>query len=166
MERDQLLEGATLVALGVIKAAHGYVRGVREAIGAQEVPRGGRREGRERILAIDLSGRQVERARAPERHRPELGRVDEQPTDVRVLAQRRDEPRMATLDLLERHPALLLHEVDQAEVSRPQDHHLAAGDVVLGALGRLGAGRLIQGVPRHRSLLVTTGEAGHLASGK
>jgi len=38
---------------------------------------------------------------------------------------------VAFLDLLERQPPLLLHEIDQAEVARSEDHHLAVGDVVL-----------------------------------
>jgi len=42
VERDELLEGAALVALQVVEAAHRDVRGVGEAVGAQQVPRGGR----------------------------------------------------------------------------------------------------------------------------
>ena len=73
---------------------------------------------------------------------------------------------MVLLDLLERQAALLLHEVDQAQVARPEDHDLAAGDVVLRALRRLGARGLVHGVPHHRPLLVTAGVPGHLAAGE
>ena len=69
-----------------------------------------------------------------EDERPVLGGAHEQPADVRVLAQRWDQLGVALLDLLERQPALLLHQVDESEVARAQDDGCAIGHVVLGAL--------------------------------
>ena len=68
VEADQLLERAALVALGVVEAADHDVRDVREAVGAQEVGRGGRRERGQRILALHPPGgrgARAARARGP-----------------------------------------------------------------------------------------------------
>src|SRR5215211_275201 len=73
---------------------------------------------------------------------------------------------MVFLDLLEGQPALLLHQVDQTEVARTENHDRATGDVVLGTLLRLGARGLAEGVPDHYPLLVAAGEAGDLATGE
>jgi hypothetical protein len=45
--------------------------------------------------------------------------------------------RASIVDLLEREPAVGLHEIDQAEVSRAEHHGVAARHVVLLALGGL-----------------------------
>ena len=93
-----------------------------------------------------------------------LGGADQQPADVRVGAERPDQVGMALVDLLEGEPAIALHQVDEAEVAGPEDHHVAVRDVVLRALARLAAGRLVDGVPHHRVLLVAAGDARHLAA--
>ena len=80
---------------------------------------------------------------------------------MRVRAERRDQPRMALVDLLEREPARLLHQRDQAEVSGAEHDDLAVRDVVLRALALLlvgPPGRLADREPDHRVLLVAAGD--------
>ena len=69
------------------------------------------------------------------------------------------------VDLLERQPAALLHQVDEPEVARAEHDDVAVGDVVLGPLGLL-PGRLADGVADHRALLVAAGDPGDLALGE
>ena len=81
---------------------------------------------------------------------------------MRVRGQRRHQRGMQLLDLLERQPVRALHQVDQAEVPRPQDDRLVGGR--LGAL-RVGglvaaAGRLVDGAPHPRGVLVPRVELG------
>ena len=88
-----------------------------------------------------------------------LGRVREDPADVRVRAERRNQPRVPVFHLLEREPPLLLHQVHEAEVARAQHDDLAVGDVLLRGLLRLGlAGGFADRVADHRVLLVTAAE--------
>ena len=125
VEADQLLERAALVELGVVEAAHHDVADVLEAVGAQEVlGRGGRERG-ERVLALDAAVREVVGAAGAEGDRPVLGRVNQQPADVRVLAERGQEPRVPLLDLLERQAAGLLHQVDEPEVAGAEHDDVA-----------------------------------------
>ena len=131
VERDQLLERAALVELGVVEAADHDVGDVLEAVGAQEVLRRGRRERRERVLALDAAVREVVGAAGAERDRAVLGRAHEQPADVRVRAERGKQLRVPRVDLLERQPAALLHQVDEPEVARAEHDDVAVGDVVL-----------------------------------
>src|SRR4051812_42161484 len=91
VEADELLERAALVERRVVEAADHDVGDVREAVGALEVQRSRRREGRERVSALDLTAVQVARAVAAEDDRAALGRAHEQPADVLVRAQRSDE---------------------------------------------------------------------------
>ena len=133
-----------------------------EAVGAQEVLGRGGRERRERVLALDAAVGEVVRAAGAERDRAVLGGVDEQPADVRVRAEGGEELRVARVDLLERQPAALLHQVDEPEVARAEHDDVAVGDVVLGLLGLL-AGGLADGVADHRALLVAAGDPGDLA---
>ena len=91
MERDQLLERAALVEHRVVEAPDHDVRDVLEAVRAQEVAPGVRRERGERILADDTPVGQVAGALRAERDRAVALRADEEPADVRVLTQRRDE---------------------------------------------------------------------------
>ena len=92
-----------------------------------------------------------------------LGRADEQPADVRVLAQRGQQLGVALVDLLEREPAALLHQIDEAEVARAHHDDVAVGDVVLGPLRPLPGG-LAEGVADHRALLVAAGDARDVAA--
>src|SRR5436189_5343873 len=55
VERDQLLERAALVQLGVVEAADPEVGDVREAVGAKQVPRGVGREVLQRVAALDAA---------------------------------------------------------------------------------------------------------------
>ena len=57
---------------------------------------------------------------------------------------------MASVDLLQREPARLLHQVDEPEVARAEHDHLLAGDVVLRPLLPCRAGRLADRVSDHR----------------
>ena len=70
---------------------------------------------------------------------------------------------MPRLDLLERQPAALLHQVDEPEVARAEHDDVLIGDVVLGPLGLLPR-RLADGVADHRALLVPAGDPGDLAA--
>ncbi len=117
VERDQLLERAALVEGGVVEAAYHDVGDVLEPVRAEQVPWSGRREGRKRILAFDAALRQVVRPAPAQRDSAVTLGADEQPADVRVLAQCREQIRMPLFDLLERKPASLLHQVDQPQVA-------------------------------------------------
>ena len=165
VEADQLLERAALVELGVVEAADHDVGDVLEAVGAQEVPRGGGRERRQRVLAVDAPVGEVVGAAGAEHDRPVLGRAHEQPADVRVLAQGGQQLRVPLLDLLERQPPAFLHQVDEPEVARAEHDDVAVGHVVLGPLGLL-AGRLAEGVADHRALLVSAGDSRHITLGE
>ena len=57
----------------VVEAADHDVADVLEAVGAQEVPRRGGRERRERVLALDAAFREVVGAAGAEGDRPVLG---------------------------------------------------------------------------------------------
>ena len=59
-----------------------------------------------------------------ENDRAVLRRPDEQEPDVRMLAQRRKQVRVPLLDLLERQPPLLLHQVHEPEIARAENDDL------------------------------------------
>ena len=100
-----------------------------------------RREVRERILALDAALGEEVSAVAADRDRSPRGGANEQPADVGMGAKRGDQVRMALVDLLERQPAALLHQIDEAEVARAEHDDVAVGDVVLRPL-RLLPGRV------------------------
>src|SRR4029453_17536673 len=77
---------------------------------------------------------------------------------MRVRPERRNETRVALLDLLERQPAWFLHEVDEAEIARSEHDGLLARDVLLRFGLRLLAGRLAERGPDHRLLFVAAGD--------
>ena len=91
VERDQLLEGAAGFERRVVEAADHDVGHMRESVRAQEMPGRIRREGGKRIVAFHPSVCEIVRPARTERDGSMLGRADEQPTDVRVVAQRRDQ---------------------------------------------------------------------------
>ena len=71
---------------------------------------------------------------------------------------------MAFLQLLERQPPVLLHQVDEPEVARAEDDDALSADVVLGALLLLRSpGGLPEGVADHVVLLVAAGHLRDLA---
>ena len=82
---------------------------------------------------------------------------------MRVLPERGNELWMPFLELLERQPAALLHQVDEAEVARAEHDDVPVGDVVLGPLLLL-SGRLGEGVADHGVLFVTAGNPFHGAA--
>ena len=87
VERDQLLERAALVELGVVEAADHDVRDVREAVRAEQVPR--RRSARSARAGPSPSTVPSARERAPLPPSDDgaaLGGAHEEPADVRVLA--------------------------------------------------------------------------------
>ena len=90
----------------------------------------------ERVLALDAPVGEVAGPTRSERDGPVLLRADEQPADVGVLAQRRHELRVARVELLEREPARLLHQVDEPEIPGAEDDSRLAADVVLRTLLR------------------------------
>jgi hypothetical protein len=82
---------------------------------------------------------------------------------VWVLAERSDQTRVARLDLLQRQPPRLVHEVDEPEVPRAHHHHRLVGHVVPRSLLLAGAaGRLAEGVAHHRVLLVAARHLRHV----
>ena len=131
VEGDQLLEGAAFVEVGVVEAADHDVADVLEAVGAQQVLRRVGREMGERVVAVDAALREVVGAVGAERDGAVLGGADEQPADVRVAAERRDQLGVTLVDLLERQSAALLHQVDEPEVAGAEHDDVAVGDVVL-----------------------------------
>ena len=150
--------------VGVVEAPDHDVGDVGEPVRPQEVLRCGRGEQREWVLALDSAVGEVVGAVRAERDRAVLGRAHEDPADVRVVAQRGNELRMALVQLLEREPAVLLHQVDEPEVARAEDDDALAADVVLRALLLLRAPcGLSQRVPDHRILLVAAGHLGDAA---
>ncbi len=134
VEGDQLLERAARLERRVVEAADHDVGDMGEPVGAEEVLRSGRREGCERILALDTPVREVAGAVRAECERPVLGGADEEPADVWVVAQRRDQVGMAFVHLLERQAASFLHQVDEPEVAGAHHDDVLVGDVVLRAL--------------------------------
>src|SRR5881396_1980970 len=104
VERNQLLEGAALFQLRVVKAVHEDVRRVREAVGAHEVASCIRAERLEWIVALDYALCEVVRTVRAQRDGPVRRRVHQGEADVLVFAQRRQQERMPLLDLLEREP--------------------------------------------------------------
>jgi hypothetical protein len=76
-----------------------------------------RGERRQRIHAFDTPLGEVVRTFATECHGSASGRADQQPADVRMILQGADQVGVALLDLLQRQPAPLLHQVDEAEVA-------------------------------------------------
>ncbi len=156
VEGDELLERAALVEGGVVEAAHHDVGHVREAVRAQQVARRGGGERRQRILALDVVVLEPALAGGPEHQGAVLGRVHEQPPDVRMASKRRDQLGMALVDLLAREPPGRLHQVDEPEVARAEHDDVAVADVVLRPLARLGApGGLVDGHAHRRRALVT-----------
>ena len=129
VERDQLLKCAALLELRVIEAADHDVRHVLEAVGAEQMCGRVRGERRERILALDAAVGEVVSAAGIDRQRPVLRRVNEQEADMRMRAERRQQVWMALVDLLGGQAALLVHQIDQAEVARAEHHRavVAAG---------------------------------------
>src|SRR5215204_1581425 len=124
------------------------------------MPRRVRCEGRQGILALDDVLAKVVRACGTDCNGTPLRGSDEEPADVRVRAECRDQPRMALVDLLEREPASLLHQRDETEVSRAEHDDLPVRDVVLRALALLrvwSPGRLTHCQPDHRLLFVAAG---------
>ena len=87
VERDQLLEGAALLEIGLVEAADHDVGHVREAVRAQEMARRGRGERRQRILALDGPVGEVVGAGGAKRYRTACRGANEEPADVWVLAE-------------------------------------------------------------------------------
>ena len=122
-----------------------------KAVRAEQVPRAVGENGRERVFAFDPPVGEVVGPAGAERDRPVALRADEQPADVGVRAESGHELRMARVELLEREPPLLLHQVDEPEVPRAEDDRRLAADVVLRALLlRRAPGCLAERVADHR----------------
>ena len=158
VEGDQLLERAAFVELLVVEAVHHDVGDVGEAVGAQQVRRGRGRELRQRVLALHAALAQVVGAAGAQRHGAVLGRAHEQPADVRMGAERRQQVGVPLVDLLHRHAPRLVHQVDQPEVAGPHHDHLAVADVVLVLVLLLAARRLPHRLGDRRVVLVAGAE--------
>jgi hypothetical protein len=155
VEGDELLEGASLVELGVVEAPDHDVRDVREAVRSKQMHRSVGREDRKRVLALDAILAEIADAARAERQGAVLLGVDEQPADVRVPPQGGDEGRMTFVDFLEREPARFPQQVDESQIPRAEDDDLLVTHIVLRPL-RLGglAGRFVQREADHGVLLV------------
>src|SRR4051794_35970047 len=101
---------------------------MREAIGPAQVL--GRRWGErsQRVDPGDARLVEVVRPVGTEDDGAVLLGANEQPADVRVLAQRRQELWVAILDLLEREAPWHLHQIDEAEVPGPEHDDAVLGD--------------------------------------
>ena len=125
-------------SVGVVEAADHDVGDVREAVGAQQVRGRGGREAR-RAGPRPRRGRVGEVARRRARRARPAPCSAERTSSQPMCGCSRSAGiscGMALVDLLERQPPRLLHQVDEAEVPRAEDDDLAAADVVLGALLR------------------------------
>src|SRR3954447_1290256 len=89
MEGDQLLERAALFQSRVVEAPDHDVGDVGEAVGAQQVSGSVPRERCQRIHSVDAARGEVVRSPGAENHRPFFLTSDQEPADVRVVAQRR-----------------------------------------------------------------------------
>ena len=149
VERDQLLERAALVELGVVEAVHEEIGRVREPVRAKQVLRGRRGERRERILPLDAPVGEEPRAATAEHDRPGLRGADEHEADVLVLEQGRDQLRVPLVDLLAGQAPRLVQQVHEAEIPGAEHDDVLAAHVLLAAalLARLVAlpGRLVEG---------------------
>ena len=85
VEGDQLLKASPRRAGS--KSSDDDVRDVGEPVRAQKVARGVRREGRQRVLALDRGRRRGSALRSRRARRPGSGGADEQPADMGVRAQ-------------------------------------------------------------------------------
>src|SRR3954464_6679298 len=77
-----------------------------------------------------------------------------------MRSQRRQQLRVALVDVLERHALRALHEVDEAQVARAEDDHVALGRLLVLALGGLlgAARRLIESARDASGVLVAGGD--------
>src|SRR5215218_3032576 len=137
VERDQLLEGTALFETRVVEAADHDVGYVCEPVRTEKMARGVRGEWRQGVLALDGSLGEVMGAGGAECNGTALRGANEEPADMRVRAERRNQPRVTLVDLLEREPARLLHQRDETEVARPEHDDLPFGNVLLRALDEL-----------------------------
>ena len=163
VERDQLLEGAALVEIRVVEQADHDVGDVPEAVRAQEMPWRIGRERRERILALDAPVGEVVEVRSYSTTGPCSAERTSRPADVRVRGERGQQARVPLVDLLARHSARLVHQVDEAEVARRQHNDLLSRDVVLRMLLLGLAAGLAEGVADGGVVLVTAREGGDVA---
>ena len=88
---------------------------------------------------------------------------DQEPADVGVIAQRRQEARMPVVQFFECEAAPLVHEIHEPQVSGAENDHVTVRDIVLRLFLRLLAGRLSDRVADHRALLVPACDLGHAA---
>jgi hypothetical protein len=103
MRTHELLERRDLVELGPVGAVDDDVRAVGEPVGAQDVAGGVGPEWREWIVAFDAVFVEVVDAAVADGQRAVQVGAHEQEADAGVVAQRRDDPRVALLEHLERH---------------------------------------------------------------
>src|SRR5215203_3826789 len=83
-----------------------------------------------------------------------------------MLAERRDQLRVALLDLLQGQPAWLVHQVDEAEVPRAEDDRVLVAHVLLGPALLAGlfalAGCLVEGRADHLPVLVLAADTANI----
>src|SRR3569833_2335918 len=120
-----------------------------------------RRLRRERVAALDAILLEVVDAVRTEDDGPVLRRARQHPPDMRVRAERREQPRVPLLDLLERQPLPLAEQVDETEVAGSEDDDVACRDIAVRRLLRRRADGLTDGMPDHRVLLVAALDLRH-----
>src|SRR5829696_6017869 len=121
----------------------------------------------ELVLALDVTVNEVIGAARAQHHRTVLVGTDEQPSDVGVSSQRREEVGVPLLDLLEGQAPPLVHEIDEPEVAGAEDDDVLPADVVLlplRPLARRVSGRLVERRADRRLALVAARDARYLAS--
>ena len=133
-----------------------------ESVGAPQVRGGIGREGLQRVLSLDPSGRQVMGAGGADGDRAVLRRAHQQESDVGVSSECSDQIGMALLDLLGAEPVLLLHEVDEAEVAGAEHDGVHVAQPVL-LMVATAAGRFVKRLPDRGVVLVAATHARHVA---
>ena len=151
-----------LFEVGVVKAVDHDVGDVRESVGAPQVFGGVGGERLEWVVSLDPAGLQVVGAARADGDRAVLGRAHQQESDVGVSAERWDQVGVALLDLLGAQPALLLHQVDEAEVAGAQHNGVLVAHPVLLMLAAA-AGRLVKRLPDRGVVLVAAAHTPHLS---
>src|SRR5580765_2260246 len=163
VEGDQLLERAAFFQSVVVETPDHDVGDVGKAVCAQQMLGSVPRERCQWIDSVDAARGEVVRSRRAENDGPFFCASDQEPADVRVTPQRRQEARMSVVQFFERESAPFVHEINESQVSGAEDDHVTIRDIVFRLFLRLLSGRLSDRVADHRALLVPACDLGHAA---
>src|SRR5580765_203587 len=131
VEGDQLLERAAFFQSLVVEAPDHDVGDVGEAVCAQQMSGSVPRERCQWIDSVDAARGEVVRSRRAENDGPFFLAPDQEPADVRVIAQRRQEARVPVVQFFECEAAPLVHEIHEPQVSGAENDHITVRDIVL-----------------------------------